>query len=198
MSDLPPRSRSRRGHRRSRHYTNESMVLDAGRIKRFLKSNSPTTVLEFPGMKSTIDLCRVAEDRLVLRGCPPPLEEQQLELLSAHWGPHGTLRRFFFRCPWCERRAAKLFVPHGGSGWGCRTCHGIVYRPKKDRLDVLLTRHAEVSRRIEWLIKLRARAKTHVVAPATADEVERHVETLLSQVEALDREVEMQAGVVGL
>lgn len=70
-------------------------------------------------------------------------------------------------------------------------------RPSKDQLDVLLIRHVEVSRRIERLIKLRARAKTHVLAPSTGDEVEKHVDVLLGTVAALGRKVSMHAGVLG-
>ena len=197
MSEFLSRSRSRRGHRRSRYYTSECLVLDAVRQKPFFKSGTPTTVIEFPGLMKSIDVNRIADDRLLLSRCPPPLDQQEVELACVPWGPDGSFKRYFFRCAYCARRVAKLYVPWGGSGWACRTCHGITYKRGKAQLDVLLAQHAEIAQKINRLSRLRARAKQHMIAPGTADEVERHVEVLLGEVEALDRKVSMHAGVLG-
>ena len=36
-------------------------------------------------------------------------------------------RRWWFLCPLCDRRAAKLYLPPGGRLFGCRTCHRLTY-----------------------------------------------------------------------
>lgn len=190
-----PGATGRRGPCRTRTYTTEALPLDAGKLKGFFKSRAPSTVVEFPGMRRSIDLSRVADDRIYVARCPPPIEEQEIELIKAPWGPDSSFWRYFFRCPWCSRRVLKLFVPHGGSGWGCRSCHRITYRPKRDQLDVLLARHAEIASTIGRLVKLRALVKDHVVAPSTSEEIAQHVKMLLGQVEALGKKVEMHTGV---
>ena len=57
MTEFLPRRTGRRGPRRSRFYVNECIVLEIGRLKAYLKSHSPMTLLEFPGVKSSIDVC---------------------------------------------------------------------------------------------------------------------------------------------
>lgn len=36
--------------------------------------------------------------------------------------------RWWFHCPRCDRRSAKLYVPRGGSFFACRICHNLTYR----------------------------------------------------------------------
>jgi hypothetical protein len=36
-------------------------------------------------------------------------------------------RRWWFRCPGCERRCRVLYLPHGGSRFGCRVCLDLAY-----------------------------------------------------------------------
>jgi hypothetical protein len=174
------------------------LILDAVKLKRFLKSNSPLTVVEFPGLRKSIDLSRVADDRIVLSNCPPPIEQQEIELIDAPWGPDGSLRRYLFACPYCARRVATLYVPWSGSGFACRSCHGITYPPRRDHLDVLLTRHAELGRRLNGLVQLRATSKSHVVPPATTEQIDEYMRSLLSQADSLRRKVSMHGGHVDL
>lgn len=164
------------------------------KLKSVLKSNAPATVVEFPGVRKSIDLFRIADDRIVLSNCPPPIEQQEIELIHALWGPDGSLRRYIFACPYCARRVAKLFIPWSGSGFACRSCHGVTYPPRRDHLDTLLSRYDDLGRRLIKLVKLRATLKTHVVPPATAEQIDEHVSSLLSQVDSLRRKVDMHGG----
>src|SRR4051794_5100986 len=102
MSKFFPRRTGRRGQCRSRFYPNECLVLDAVKLKKFLKSNAPTTIVEFPGLARSIDFTRVADDTILLSNCPPPVEVQEIDLVDAPWGPDGSLRRYLFECPHCS------------------------------------------------------------------------------------------------
>lgn len=197
MSTFFPGRSGRRGPSRTRFYVDECLVLDAAKLKPFLNSNDPSSVVEFPGLRRSIDLSRVSDDRIVLANCPPPIEQQEIELIHAPWGPDGSLRRYLFECPYCASRVAKLFIPWSGSGFACRGCHGITYPPRRDHLDVLLARHAEMGRQLTKLVQLRATSKVHVVPPARGDEIEQHVKALLAESERLRSKVHMHGGHVG-
>lgn len=194
MSTFFPGPTGRRGPCRTRFYVDECLVLDAVKLKPFLKANDPSTVVEFPGLRKSIDLFRVADDRILLLDCPPPIDTQEIELVHAPWGPDGSLRRFLLVCPHCSSRVAKLFIPWSGSGFACRSCHGVTYPPRRDHLDTLLSRYDDLGRRLNRLVKLRATLKTHVVPPATSEQIDEHVRSLLSQVDALRRKVDMHGG----
>lgn len=198
MSTFLPGRTGRRGRCRSRFYVNECLVLDAVKLKDFFKSNAPSTVVEFNGLQKALDLFRVADDRVLLSNCPPPIEQQEIELIDAPWGPDGSLRRYLLACPHCSSRVVKLLVPWSGSGFACRNCHGITYPPRRDHLDVLLSRYADLGHRLTNLVQLRATLKTHVVPPATDQEIDEHVRTLLSQADSLRRKVDMHSGHIGV
>lgn len=197
MNTFLPRRTGRRGPCRSRFYPGECLVLDAVKLKTFFKSNAPSTVVEFPGVRRSIDLSRVADDTIVLSNCPPPMEQQEIELIDAPWGPNGSLRRFLFACPYCASRVAILYIPWSGSGFACRRCHGITYPPRRDHLDVLLARYSDLGRRLGQLVTLRATSKEHVVPPATTDQIDEHVRSLLNRADSLRRKVDMHGGHVG-
>lgn len=42
--------------------------------------------------------------------------------------PNYGGQRWWFRCPSCDGRVRKLFLPPGGSSFGCRHCHRLTYR----------------------------------------------------------------------
>lgn len=191
MSTFFPARTGRRGPCRTRFFVDECLTLDAVKLKPFLKANTASTVVEFPGLRKSIDLLRVADDRIVLSNCPPPIEQQEIELIHAPWGPDAALRRYLFSCPYCARRVAKVFIPWSGSGFACRSCHGVTYPPRRDHLDVLLARYAELGRRLNGLVQLRATLKTHTVPPATKEQIDEHVRVLLNQADALQCKVLM-------
>jgi hypothetical protein len=173
------------------------LVLDAVKLKAFLKSNAPSTLVEFPGLQKSIDLFRVADDRILLSNCPPPIDQQEIELIHAPWGPNGSSKRYLFQCPHCLDRIAKLFIPWSGSGFACRRCHGVTYPPRRDHLDTLLSQYNDLGRRLNRLVELRATSKEHVVPPATTEQVDEHVRALLSRADSLRRKVDMHGGHVG-
>ena len=52
--------------------------------------------------------------------------------------PHYGGTRWYFLCPLvvngkaCLRRVSKLFLPHGGLYFGCRTCYGLAYTSSQE------------------------------------------------------------------
>jgi hypothetical protein len=42
-------------------------------------------------------------------------------------------RRWWFDCPGCRRRVARLYVPPGRPWFRCRRCHGLTYRSCQER-----------------------------------------------------------------
>jgi hypothetical protein len=40
--------------------------------------------------------------------------------------------RLWFACPACGRGARKLFLPPGGTEFGCRRCHGLTYMSSQE------------------------------------------------------------------
>ena len=42
---------------------------------------------------------------------------------------HSGGLRWWFVCPRCDRRAAKLYLPPGEQQFGCRMCYDLVYPP---------------------------------------------------------------------
>jgi len=66
--------------------------------------------------------------------------EQDVEILSIP-SPLGRGRRYYFKCPWCDRRVGKLYMPSGGTQFACRICYDLTYRSSREhnkRLDVFL------------------------------------------------------------
>ena len=61
----------------------------------------------------------------------------QLQTTSMHFG--GV--RWWFTCPLlvqgkrCNRRVGKLYLPPGARYFGCRHCHDVVFRRKRDLLE---------------------------------------------------------------
>jgi hypothetical protein len=41
--------------------------------------------------------------------------------------------RVWFACPWCEKRAGKLYLPPSGVDFLCRGCHHLSYRSRQRR-----------------------------------------------------------------
>ena len=52
-------------------------------------------------------------------------DAQQITFISTP-GTRGGLR-WWFRCPRCKRRVAKLYVPADGISFACRLCHALTY-----------------------------------------------------------------------
>jgi hypothetical protein len=52
--------------------------------------------------------------------------------------------RFFFKCPSCNKRVAKLYKPPCGIYYSCRKCHELIYRSSQEqhRFDGLYSRIA--------------------------------------------------------
>jgi hypothetical protein len=194
MSTFFPRRTGRRGPCRSRFYPSECLVLDATKLKDFFKRGALSTLIEFPGLRRSIDLTRLAEDRILLANCPPPIDQQEIELIDAPWGPNGSLRRYLLACPHCSRRVAKLLIPWSSSGFACRRCHRVAYPPPRDHLDTLLSRYDDLGRCLNKLMKLRATMKTHVVPPATSAQIDEYVRSLVAETEALRSKVRMHGG----
>jgi hypothetical protein len=46
--------------------------------------------------------------------------------------PHFGGVRWWFSCPHCGSRVAKLYLPPGRSRFACRTCHGLTYRLRQE------------------------------------------------------------------
>lgn len=46
--------------------------------------------------------------------------------------PHFGGVRWWFSCPHCGSRVAKLYLPPGESRFACRTCHGLTYRLRQE------------------------------------------------------------------
>ena len=58
-----------------------------------------------------------------------PIEEAiRLQTTRPYFG--GT--RWWFTCPNCDRRAAKLHSPPGGDLFLCRTCYGLTYQSQRE------------------------------------------------------------------
>jgi hypothetical protein len=51
--------------------------------------------------------------------------------------PHGG-RRWWFLCPFCDRRRGKLYLPSGDAGFACRVCHELAYQSTRDRCPAIL------------------------------------------------------------
>ena len=52
--------------------------------------------------------------------------EQTIPVVSTQ--PHYGGHRFWFLCPWCDCRIAKVYLPETGQGFACRRCHNLTYR----------------------------------------------------------------------
>jgi hypothetical protein len=53
-------------------------------------------------------------------------QEQTVGLTTTRLVSGG--RRWWFACPRCGRWAGKLYLPPGEYHFGCRLCHGLMYR----------------------------------------------------------------------
>jgi hypothetical protein len=56
--------------------------------------------------------------------------------------------RYWFNCPSCWRRSAKLYLPSGGLYFRCRRCYNLTYESSNEshRFDSLFSRNAEETR----------------------------------------------------
>lgn len=51
--------------------------------------------------------------------------------------------RWWFRCPSCARRCAKLYMPPGAERFACRCCHRLAYRSKREPAAERVARRLE-------------------------------------------------------
>lgn len=56
------------------------------------------------------------------------------ELLRLVWTPTAGNkgRRYWFACPYCSRRCAKLYIPPGYRHFGCRLCMNLTYSSSQE------------------------------------------------------------------
>jgi hypothetical protein len=82
--------------------------------------------------------------------------------------PHFGGLRWWFACPWCNRRVARLYQARGGGSWLCRhdDCHGLSYRSRQES-----GRHERMIRRTERLIR---RIDRRWPAPGPAAKIHRN------------------------
>lgn len=185
-----PLEQARRGPRRMSYWPSECLQLDVQKLKRFLKADRPITMVEFPGLRHSVDVSRTSSERLYLSRCPPPVETQEIELEIVPWGPERQFERYFLKCPYCDVRTTKLYIPWGQTGFGCRECKNVRYRQRRDLLDTLVVAHARLGDRLEQLIKRRARDKTHLAAPSNDEEVHARADELLKEFERVNRQLD--------
>lgn len=187
----------RMGPLRTTYYRHECLEVSATKLKDFLRSMRPTTVIEFPDLGCAIDITRTARDRLYLAKLPPPIDTQEIGLVEAPWGPGGRLTRTFLICPYCEQRRASLFIPWGSSGLGCRVCKSVTYPRRRDRLAHLVVEHNRIGVELERLWNRRLASTTHLSPPTTDDEINARAEDLLSDLEAVGQQLRAYGGHVG-
>lgn len=187
----------RKGQYRTKFWPEECTVLDVGKLKHFLKSNKATTLVEYRGLRFSIHVTRTSDALLHLSGCPPPVDHQDIGLVEVPWGPGKRLRRFFFLCPYCDEKSAKLYIPWGGTGFGCRRCKDVTYRPQRDLLSELVVAHEYLGREIDAVIRRRALRKTHITPPTTDAEIHAHTRRLVRDVEKLHKQIGRHAGNLG-
>jgi hypothetical protein len=60
--------------------------------------------------------------------------------------PYGGTR-WWFSCPRCGRRCAKLYLPSGATRFRCRRCHRLVYQCQRETRSDRMLRRAEKLRR---------------------------------------------------
>lgn len=64
------------------------------------------------------------------------------EHIALQWTPQrlNNSRRFWFTCPGCSRRSAKLYHPSGTYQFLCRQCHNLTYQSSQEahRFDRML------------------------------------------------------------
>ncbi len=81
------------------------------------------------GVPINFDLRRTTQGALVVqlwaRQLPYPSSERVLLLSTL---PTFGGKRWWFACPWCDRRCQVLFVPRHGGRFGCQRCLGLRYR----------------------------------------------------------------------
>ena len=188
-----PTKQARRGPRRMSYWPSECLQLDVKKLKKFLKADRPITMIEFPGLRHSIDVSRTGREQIYLSRCPPPVETQEIGLEIVPWGPEKQFVRYFLRCPYCEVRTTKLYIPWGQTGFGCRECKNVRYPQRRDPMDSLLVAHARLGERLDQTIQRRARDKTHLAAPANDEEVHAHVKELLREVEKTNRQLDRHA-----
>jgi len=67
------------------------------------------------------------------------LVSYSVELDTTHCNYGG--KRYWFLCPICKKRVAKIYLPSGGKYFACRSCNYLTYRSCKEhdaRVDAII------------------------------------------------------------
>jgi hypothetical protein len=92
-------------------------------------------------LRLILNFDRVRTDRETQREVREPLEQLvPVEAVKTTWGAV----RWFFRCPTCDRRSGKLYLPCDRRrlpGFRCRICHDLTYRSRVASRQRPIPRH---------------------------------------------------------
>jgi hypothetical protein len=128
------------GRRSKRRKVAECLTMDINRLLRTDLFYRRSGRLYWPGDLTTECIVHETEDgsRKLVLSYSADWAEQTVPLTTTQLVSGGL--RWYFVCPRCGRRAAKLYLPPGEQAFGCRACYDLAYpgsRRKRERcLDV--------------------------------------------------------------